>query len=190
MMHKWEDLLFSVYVRSGNTAMQLEYAEKLLLRSKRTEYYATIKKTLQKNGSWKDERNALLDRCEAGFSLTDFMDLLSKQKEMDRLLAMVTETPDAIFKYGPKLAEAYPQEAHSCYWDKIDAMAKAATNLKAYKEVCQALADFYNAGAAEGALFLLEKLQSEYKRKSSLVHELYGMKQRMLSVQRGEIKKA
>jgi hypothetical protein len=169
---EWYTLLFESYEKAGDRAKQANLAEDLLVGKFDTHYYAILKALLIKNGTWEAKYPPLLIALENNLPYHLLMEILAKEKETHRLLNMVQQHPDSVWRYGKLLAADFPQETYAVCIAAIRKQALEATVRSKYKWVCDNIKRLHSYGGEKEAFGLIDELKANYPRRPAMLDEL------------------
>ena len=100
-------------------------------------------------------------------------DILLKENEYRILLDRIeTTSGDAIFRYGMKIAEEYPEEVTMIYRAKIEEMAERANDRKGYQEVCRHMKELARFSGTDNLCGMIADFRMLYKRRKAFMEEL------------------
>ena len=167
----WLYKLYSVYEMMKNAPKMAETAEKILLCGD-LGYYDKLKSLLTKQAVWGSSYSEILHKCELKLSYSQYMEILSKEKEYALLLEQVEKHMNEIFRYGKLLAKEYPIEVRALFTEQIKKEAEAAYGREAYRHVCSRISCFSEAGYRTEAAEIIKAFKTIYKRKPAFVDEL------------------
>jgi hypothetical protein len=167
----WKELLFEAYQRAGDLGNMAQTAEGLLLSGK-MDYYDKLKSIAGQLGQWDGLYPALLEKCRQQLDVSKYMQLLSQENELERLLGCVQANPSSIFTYGAQLAPQYGDTVEALFLAQIEADAMAARNRGEYAVVCKRIGLFRDAGFTARAHLLIEAYITKFGKKRAFVDEL------------------
>ena len=169
---EWYDMLFEVYLKSGDKERQAELAEDLLISKHNTKYYTVLKQLLSEKGVWKTEYPSLLTKLAQNLPYNMYMGILSKEGETQRLLEQLITHPSEIFTYGKQLSTDFPTETYALYLDEIRKQATEADNRIKYKQVCGNIKKLFDYGGNNEVSRIIEELKAKYPRRPAMLDEL------------------
>lgn len=169
----WLHRLYSVYETAGDSKLS-EIAEEILLKGDLS-YYDKLKEVLSQLGQWDTQYTHLLKKIESRLSAFGYMEILAKEYEHEKLLAVLEHNAGYIYKFGDVLATEYRNEVKDIFIKQISHEAELANNRMGYNAVCKNIAKFAESGYVEAALELSGKFMSIYRRRPAFVDELTKM---------------
>ena len=169
---EWYDMLFEVYLKSGDKERQAELAEDLLISKHNTKYYTILKQLLSEKGVWKTEYPSLLTKLAQNLPYNMYMGILSKEGETQRLLEQLITHPSEIFTYGKQLSTDFPTETYALCLDEIRKQAAEADNRIKYKQVCGNIKKLFDYGGNNEVSRIIEELKAKYPRRPAMLDEL------------------
>jgi hypothetical protein len=175
----WAYYLEQVYAETGKASELLAIVRDILF-SGDTGYFHKLKALYIQQGRWEQEEDLLWQDLPGKIGIQGYVELLSKEGELDRLLEVVSKHKSYVESYGKQLAAAYPNEVYQLFEDFILAEAQEATVRGKYKRVCYIIKDLVKAGGRERALDLIDRLHEMYQRRPAMLEELAGLKKKLL----------
>lgn len=172
---EWYDMLFEVYLKSGDKEQQAELAEDLLIDKHDTKYYTILKQLLSEKGVWKTEYPSLLAKLDQNLPYNMYMGILSKEGETRRLLEQLITHPSEVFTYGKQLSTDFPAETYALCLDEIRRQAAKADNRIKYKQVCGNIKKLFDYGGTNEVSRIIEELKAKYPRRPAMIEELDGL---------------
>ena len=169
---EWYDMLFEVYLKSGDKERQAELAEDLLISKHNTKYYTILKQLLSEKGVWKTEYPSLLTKLAQNLPYNMYMGILSKEGETQRLLEQLITHPSEIFTYGKQLSTDFPTETYALCLDEIRKQATEADNRIKYTQVCGNIKKLFDYGGNNEVSRIIEELKAKYPRRPAMLDEL------------------
>ena len=169
---EWYDMLFEVYLKSGDKERQAELAEDLLISKHNTKYYTVLKQLLSEKGVWKTEYPSLLTKLAQNLPYNMYMGILSKEGETQRLLEQLITHPSEIFTYDKQLSTDFPTETYALCLDEIRKQAAEADNRIKYKQVCGNIKKLFDYGGNNEVSRIIEELKAKYPRRPAMLDEL------------------
>lgn len=169
---QWREQLYEVYEAAGNTGKAAKTAKQLLLDGD-GKYYDILKNLLVQTETWEEAYEPLMN--ELLQKLTDHLlfDILLKEKEYRILLDRIeTTSGNAIFQYGPKIAEEFPEEVAMIYRAKIGELAEQASDRKSYQEICRHMKELAKFSGTESLRGMIADFRIRYKRRPAFMEEL------------------
>lgn len=171
---EWRYLLFEIYDKAGDTENKIAAAKDLLFRFD-TSYYAILKQLLTEKGVWEAEYPTLRLQLSQILPLHLYMEILSREGEMQMLLEKVREYPSSAFTYGKQLSEKYPVETYSICLDVIRRKAAEADNRIKYKKVCGSIKKLFEYGGLTEVDTVIVELKEKYPRRPAMLDELNSL---------------
>ena len=171
----WLHSLYSVYEASGDGDKIASTAEEIVLQGDLS-YYDKLKEALNRLGQWDTEYPGILKKFEIRLSASGYMQILAKEREYAKLLAILKRNTAYIYQYGASLAAEYRNDVNDIFMKQISHEAEQARNRTAYNAVCGHIAVFAEAGYPEAAIELTVRFLSVYKRRPAFVDELNKVK--------------
>ena len=169
---EWYDMLFEVYLKSGDKERQAELAEDLLIGKHDTKYYVILKQLLLEKGIWNTEYPSLLAKLAQSLPYNMYMGILFKEGETRRLLGQLITHPSEVFTYGKQLSTDFPAEIYALCLDEIRKQAAEADNRIKYKHVCGNIKKLFNYGSNNEVSRIIEELKANYHRRPAMLDEL------------------
>lgn len=169
---QWHEQLYEVYEAAGNTGKAAKTAKQLLLDGA-GKYYDILKNLLVQTGAWEETYEPLMNELLEKLPDHFLFDILLKEKEYRILLDRIeTTSGNAIFQYGMKIAEEYPEEVAMVYRAKIEELAKLASDRNRYQEICRRMKELAKFGGAESLRGMIADFRIRYKRRPAFMEEL------------------
>lgn len=172
---EWYDMLFEVYIKMGDKVKQSDIAKDLLVNKRDTKYYGFLKVLLTENGSWENEYPLLLANLSQNLPYHLYMEILSKEREMQLLINELRKHPSEIFTYGKQLSVKFPSDTYTLCLDEIRKQAAEADNRIKYKKVCGAIKKLFEFGGVNEAQIAIAELKSKYPRRPAMIEELNAL---------------
>ncbi|MBW7874903.1 MAG: hypothetical protein H3C47_02815 [Candidatus Cloacimonetes bacterium] len=176
---EWYELLFEVYTQSDNRLGQIELARDLLVAKQDTKYYPILKNLLIEKGTWQSVYPALLLDISKKLPSHLYMEILSKEQELDILLEQVKSDPGQIFAYGKQLSVKFPQETYALCLDQIRMEAVEANTRPKYTTVCNKIKKLFEFKGVAEAQSIITELKAKYPRRPAMVEELNTILKRL-----------
>jgi hypothetical protein len=167
----WWYKLLEVYEQTGNLSKQAEVCERILLKGD-MQYYDQLKSLLTSLGRWEAEYQTLLTKGEEQLSYINFMAILHKENEFNRLMAQVHLHEEMVFTYGKYLSDIFSDEVRELFISQISAQSAKAGNRKEYATLCRRIAVFANSGYPAQANALIDEYKLTYGHRPAFVDEL------------------
>jgi hypothetical protein len=101
-----------------------------------------------------------------------YLEILSKENEVQLLLEKVREYPSSVFTYGKQLAKEYAAETFAICLEMIYKEAAEADNRTKYKKVCGKIKKLFEFGGTEEADIAIAELITKYPRRPAMLEEL------------------
>jgi hypothetical protein len=168
---QWLYKLLAVYEQTDNVAKQTEVCEQILLKGD-LQYYDKLKLMLTQLTRWEAEYQDLLAKCEKQLSYSNFMIILNKENEFDRLMAQVRQHKETVFTYGKRLSPHFADEVRKLFIAQLNAEAGKVSNRKEYAALCTQITVFVQAAYAEQANALIAGYKLSHRRQPAFVDEL------------------
>jgi len=169
---QWREQLYEVYEAAGNTGKAATTAKRLLLEGD-GKYYDILRNLLVQTGAWEEAYEPLMDDLLRSLPDHLLFDILLKEKEYRILLDRIeTTSGNAIFRYGARIAEEYPEEVAMVYRAKIEELAKLASDRKSYQEICRRMEELAKFGRADSLSGMIADFRIRYKRRPAFIEEL------------------
>ena len=169
---EWWELLFEIYTQSGNKSGQTELALDLLLAKQDTKYYPILKNLLLESGTWESVYKTLLLDLSKKLPVHLYMEILSKEQELDLLLDQVKSDPRQVFVYGKQLSVKFPQAIYTLCLDQIHLEATQANTRPKYTTVCNKIKNLFEFKGVAEAQSVITELKAKYPRRPAMVEEL------------------
>ena len=180
----WYDMLFEVYLKSGDKERQAELAEDLLTVKHDTKYYTILKQLLSEKDVWKTEYPSLLAKLAQNLPYNMYMGILSKEGETRRLLDQLIIHLSEVFTYGKQLSTDFPAETYAICLDEIRKQAAEADNRIKYKQVCGNIKKLFDYGGNNEVNRIIDELKVKYSRRPAMIEELDGLAVRLAKKQK------
>ncbi len=169
---QWLEQLYEVYETARNTGKMAKTAKRLLLEGEE-KYYDILKNLLVQTEAWEEAYEPLMNELLRKLPDHLLFDILLKEKEYRILLDRIeTTSGNAIFRYGAKIAEEYPEEVSMIYRAKIEEMAEQAGDRKSYQEICRHLKELVKFGGTDSLRGMIADFRLRYKRRPAFMEEL------------------
>lgn len=175
---KWAQFLESIYTET-NDSEKLEGVVHYILLLGKTLYYPKLKLLYEAKGIWEQKREPLLQELSIKLMSQDYASLLNQAGELEKLLDLLREDKYLIQYYGKQVAKDFPKETYLLYEAFILDQAKEATERRRYRETCKLLQEYFEAGAREASLRLLDRLSEMYPRRPAMQDELDKLKKKL-----------
>jgi len=153
---------------------KIESAEDLLFRFD-IRYYDVLKELLSEKGVWEQEYSGLLTRIGDNLPYHMYMGILSKEKEIHKLLNEVHKYPATVFTYGKHLSAEFPDAVYEICLDEIRKQAVEADNRIKYKKVCGSIKNLFEYGGVVEADNIIVELKEKYPRRPAFLDELNSL---------------
>ena len=169
---QWLEQLYEVYETAQNTGNAAKTAKQLLLNGD-GKYYDVLKNLLVQTGTWEEACEPLMEELLRKLPDHLLFDILLKENEYRILLDRIeTTSGDAIFRYGMKIAEEYPDEVAIIYRAKIEELAERASARNGYQEVCRHMKEFAKFSGTDNLYGMIADFRMLYKRRKVFMEEL------------------
>jgi len=175
---EWRYLLFEIYNEEGNIKKKIETAQDLLFRFD-SKYYAVLKELSTEQGLWEQEYQGILSSLSNSLPKHMYMDILSKENEISKLLEEVITYPASVFTYGKQLSVEFQQEICNICVTEIYKQVDEAKDRKKYKKVCGNIKNLFDYGGVSEAEELITALMTKYPRRAAFVDELKSLSQKI-----------
>lgn len=169
---EWYNMLFDVYLKTGEKDKQAVLAEDLLVNKKDTKYYAVLKNLLTEKGKWEAEYPSLLERLGQNLPYHQYLEILSTEGETRRLLDVLRIHPSSVFDYGKRLSAEFPKETYELCLDEIRKQTAEADNRIKYKKVCGIIKKLFEFGGITETVSVIGELKEKYPRRPAMLEEL------------------
>lgn len=167
----WNNLLFQVYERAGDTEKQMMQAKKLLLFGNE-KFWEVLKQIHEANGTWKSVYQGLLEELKDSRQGICYRTILIDENEKERLMEDVEGNPYDLFYYGGLLAEEYPERIYVLCDTVIRQQCAEAKDRREYRKVAKQIAQLIKWGGEDTAQKLIGELMQAYPRRLALADEL------------------
>ena len=174
----WNNILFDIYIGSGNIEKQICQARKILLYGNE-DFWDTLKELYKKQGTWAEVYSELLDELKNSSQSVCYKKVLVKENEKQRLLEDVTEKPYDLFYYGKYLVKDYPKQIYDLCYKVITESCTQAKDRREYKKVTKQIAQLIKWKGKDTARDLIAELKQTYPRKPALIDELEKVEQNL-----------
>ncbi len=176
---EWREELYEVYKAAQNTGKAAKTAKRLLLEGS-GKYYDILKNLLVQTGTWGEAYEPLMNELLQKLPDHLLFEILLKEKEYRILLDRIeTSSGNTIFRYGPKLAEEYPDEVAMIYRAKIEEMVERANERKGYQEICRRMKELAGFGGAGSIGGMIADFRMRYKRRKAFMEELTALEREL-----------
>lgn len=176
---EWYEVLFEIYLKMEYTAKQIGLAVDLLAYKHDIKYYDVLKKLLRESGAWEAEYPSLLERLEQNLPYNLYMQILSTEGELSRLLTVVSAHPSSVFDYGEQLSVEFPQVTYELCLEEIRSQAVETGNRRKYRQLCDNIKHLFVYGAVAETYGIIDELKAKYPRRSAMLDELQGLQIRL-----------
>ena len=171
-LDKWKKPRYEAYKALGDIKNQEALAKEFLMRGD-LGYYEDLKELHRSDynsfyNNFKEELRAKTGTSE--YSV--FSKLLEKENDIEEMIVIVREEPDAISKYIKLLMNRYGEEVLEHYRKNIEDRADKACARNLYRDVCYMIADYRRYESEESVKVLIEKLKNQHKRRPAFIDEL------------------
>ncbi len=167
----WLYRLYSVHEKRNHVEKMASTAEAILLYGD-LEHYDVLKTLLKRQNLWETSYPELIQKCKHKLRYSEYMKILEKENEYERLLQQLDKHRDEVYNYGALLASRYPLDIRKIFNAQIDKEADAAYGRESYSRVCQHILAFAQAGYDAEPIQLMDAYTHRYKRKPAFVDEL------------------
>lgn len=181
---EWYEFLFEIYLKMEDTAKQIGLAVDLLVYKHDIKYYDVLKKLLRESGAWETEYPSLLERLEQNLPYNLYMQILSTEGELSRLLTVVSAHPSSVFDYGEQLSVEFPQATYELCLEEIRSQAVETGNRRKYRQICDNIKRLFVYGAVAETYGIIDELKAKYPRRSAMLDELQGLQIRLARKQK------
>ena len=175
---EWRYLLFEIYTKENNVKKKIEAAQDLLFRFD-IEYYDVLKALLTEQKVWEQEYQGLLTAFSNTLPLYMYMEILSKENELEKLLEAVRVDTSSIFMYGKQLSAEFGSEVYSICISEIYELVDDATDRKKYKKICKHIKSLFDYGGISAAEEIIVDLIEKFPRRTAFVDELESLSQKL-----------
>jgi|GEM_PF-127837 len=176
---EWRYLLYEIYDKEGNVQKKIETARDLLFGFD-LKYYAVLKELLIGQDLWEQEYDGLLSGLSNSLPQHMYMDILSKENEVAKLLDEVRKHPASVFTYGKQLSGEFLQEVCDICAHEIYQQANEAKDRKKYKKVCGNIKSLFDYGGVSEAEAIVADLTEKFLRRAAFVDELKSLSQKFI----------
>ena len=174
----WNNILFDVYVKAGDTKKQIEQAKRILFFGNE-EFWDVLKRLYVGQGFWEEKKPLLLEELKNGRYMICYRSILIQEDEKKLLLEAVKEQPFDLFYYGEFLVKEYPEEIYALCEKYIREKCAQATDRRLYKKVCKDLLQLIKWKGNVEAKALVEEFKMAYPRRTALLDELQKVEKRL-----------
>ena len=174
----WNNILFDVYVKAGDTKKQVEQAKRILFLGNE-EFWDVLKRLYVGQGVWEEKKPLLLEELKNGRYMICYRSILIQEDEKKLLLEAVKEQPFDLFYYGKFLVKEYPEEIYALCEKYIREKCAQATDRRLYKKVCKDLLQLIKWKGNVAAKALVEEFEMTYPRRTALLDELQKLEKRL-----------
>lgn len=126
----------------------------------------------------------MLERLEQNLPYNLYMQILSTEGELSRLLTVVSAHPSSVFDYGEQLSAEFPQATYELCLEEIRSQAVETGNRRKYKQLCANIKHLFVYGAVAETYGIIDELKAKYPRRSAMLDELQGLKVRLARKQK------
>ena len=175
---EWRYLLFEIYSKENNVKKKIDAAQDLLFRFD-TRYYEILKALLTEEKVWSQEYQGLLAALSNTLPQHMYMEILSKENELEKLLEAVRVDTASIFVYGKQLSTDFGAEVYSICVSEIYEQASDANDRKKYKKICKNIKSLFDYGGISVAEEIIVDLIDKFPRRTAFVDELESLSQKL-----------
>ena len=180
---RWEYLLYEIYHRWGRRDQEKAQTRRLLLLGDQA-YYEPLKRMLQEEDLWEAEYPELLAAMEAVRPCHEYMALLAREGEKERLMEQVRRHPYMVFDYGKMLPPSNAGEVYDLCAAFIRENAAQASERKVYRDLCNKIRLLNEFGGKAEAQELIDELIQSYPRRPAMLDELGEIRRRLMANQK------
>jgi len=180
---EWRYLLFEIYDKSDDAEKKIQTAKELLLRFD-TKYFDVLKELITKKGTWESEYTILLESLKQRLPPHIYMEILSKENEINRLLEEVGKHPLSVFDYGDKLAAHFASQTYTICLSVIRDQANDANSRNDYKKVCSLIKKLFKFGGITETENIIIELKTKFPRRPAMLEELDALRMKLFKVKR------
>lgn len=172
---KWDRYLERIYSETSNQTKLIEVVYGILAQGD-TSYYRKLQQLWEAKGTWEQQKEPLLQKLSVTLPNHYYASVLHQADEFEKLLELLGRDNSLIMSYGQQVAKRYPDEVHPIYEAYILDQAQHATDRRKYRETCRFLKEYYDAGAKQESVQLIDRLSAMYPRRSAMLDELSKLK--------------
>lgn len=169
LYRQWQKRRYAVYGLTARQDEQKQLAEVLLLEGE-GQFYSLLKE-LYDSDAWPPKRAELLDQLYHRQQYT-YLDIITNEKDKQRLIAYARVNPTSIFDVYDHLLPDYASEIQNLFLSVIKLLASRAADRKAYQDVCSRIRIVGKACGNHTAIALIHELQQTYRRRPAFQDEL------------------
>ena len=147
-------------------------------------YYEPLKRMLQEEDLWEAEYPELLAAMEAVRPCHEYMALLAREGEKERLMEQVRRHPEMVFDYGKMLPPSNAGEVYDLCAAFIRENAAQASERKVYRDLCNKIRLLNEFGGKAEAQELIDELIQSYPRRPAMLDELGEIRRRLMANQK------
>lgn len=171
LVHKWKELAYQAARASGQLELQRTISRELV-ETGDYDYYAPLKATYSSN-EWRSVYPEILQSLAASRPYDRvYTRILVEERELERLLAYVSERPERIEEFYRVLMPEFRPAVIRLFQAHIQATAVHSTTRKAYQNVCRIIRMPQQAGAELEASQITGMLLNTYTNKPAFREEL------------------
>lgn len=175
---KWADYLERIYTETGNQEKLAEIVYYILVHGD-PDYYSRLRGLYEAAGVWEQKKEPLLLDLSKKLHSNDYASVLEQAGETEKLLELLSVNKRLIVHYGKRVARKYPEKTYSIYEEYIISQTVEATERRKYKEVCKLLKSYFDAGARQDCLQLIDRLCGMYPRRPAMLDEFGKLKKKL-----------
>ncbi|MFD1175399.1 hypothetical protein ACFQ3W_03680 [Paenibacillus puldeungensis] len=175
---KWANYLERIYTETANQEKLTEIVYYILVQG-HPSYYSKLQGLYEAAGVWEQKKEPMLLDLSKKLLSNDYASVLDRAGETEKLLELLSENKHLIEYYGKKVARKYPEKTYSIYEEYIISQTGEATERRKYKEVCKLLKNYFDAGAHQSSLQLIDRLCGMYPRRPAMLDEFGKLKKKL-----------
>lgn len=175
----WPRYLETIYTATSEIEKLTEIVHLILINGEPC-YYPKLRKLYEAQGIWEKKKEPLLEKLSTALTENEYATVLIEAGEFARLLDLMDKHHHLIEHYGEQVAEHDPEAAYEIYETYILDQAKEATDREKYESVCEAIHNYFKAGAKTRTLELIDRLSGMYPHRAAMLDELWRLREKLV----------
>lgn len=175
----WPRYLETIYAVTSEIEKLTEIVHLILINGQPS-YYSKLQHLYEAQGVWEKKKEPLLEQLSTALTENEYATVLIEAGEFARLLELMDKHNHLIEYYGEQVAEHDPEAAYDIYETFILDQAEEATEREKYKVICEAIYNYFTAGAKTRALELIDRLSEMYPHRAAMLDELGRLREKLV----------